>query len=270
MAVAEQMEKKKRALFFDIDGTLVSFKTHEIPASTIFALTQAKANGHKVFIATGRPIQIITNLAAIEHLVDGYITTNGAYCYVGSDVVSCHAIASKEVEIMLEDARRYDYSCVVASETQFAVFNPHPVFDDIFIHQLAVEGLDEKNMNIDVALSEQILQFSPFFDVEHEKELMQRLSGCVSGRWHPAFTDITAKGTDKGTALHEMANYLGLQMDSVIAFGDGGNDLTMIREAGVGIAMGNANEVLKQAADHITTTVDDDGVMTALRHYGVI
>ena len=45
----------KYALFFDIDGTLVSFKTHEIPPSTIFALTQAKANGHQVFIATGRP-----------------------------------------------------------------------------------------------------------------------------------------------------------------------------------------------------------------------
>ena len=65
------------ALFFDIDGTLVSFNTHQIPASTVFALTQAKANGHKVYIATGRPITIIHNLGAIEHLIDGYITTNG-------------------------------------------------------------------------------------------------------------------------------------------------------------------------------------------------
>ena len=62
---------QKYALFFDIDGTLVSFKTHEIPASTIFALTQAKANGSRVYIATGRPPLIITNLGAIEHLIDG-------------------------------------------------------------------------------------------------------------------------------------------------------------------------------------------------------
>ena len=53
------------ALFFDIDGTLVSFKTHEIPPSTILALTQAKANGHRIFIATGRPPIIITNLGAM-------------------------------------------------------------------------------------------------------------------------------------------------------------------------------------------------------------
>ena len=75
-------KKDKYALFFDIDGTLVSFKTHEIPPSTIQALTQAKANGSRVYIATGRPPIIINNLGAIEHLIDGYITTNGALFYV--------------------------------------------------------------------------------------------------------------------------------------------------------------------------------------------
>ena len=76
------------ALFFDIDGTLVSFKTHEIPPSTIQALVQAKANGSRVYIATGRPPLIITNLGAIEHLIDGYITTNGALCYVGDELIA--------------------------------------------------------------------------------------------------------------------------------------------------------------------------------------
>ena len=67
--------KHKYALFFDIDGTLVSFRSHEIPVSTIQALTMAKANGHRVYIATGRPVGIITNLGAIAHLIDGFITT---------------------------------------------------------------------------------------------------------------------------------------------------------------------------------------------------
>lgn len=261
---------EKYALFFDIDGTLVSFETHQIPASTIFALTQAKANGHRVYIATGRPIQILTNIGAIEHLVDGYITTNGAYCFIGDEVVITNAIAQQDVDTMLEDARRYDYSCVVASTTQFAVYNPHPDFDQIFIQQLAVEGLSPDCMNLDIALSEPILQFSPFFDIAHEQELMPRLPGCISGRWHPAFTDITARGTDKGSALHHMARHMGLDMSHIIAFGDGGNDFTMIREAGIGIAMGNANEVLKREADHITTTVDDDGILQAFRHYGLV
>lgn len=74
--------KKVKALFFDIDGTLVSFKTHRIPQSTVDALEQAKKNGVEIYISTGRPKQIINNLGQIEHLIDGYITANGARCFV--------------------------------------------------------------------------------------------------------------------------------------------------------------------------------------------
>ena len=56
------MDKKIKALFFDIDGTLVSFKTHKIPQSTVDALEQAKKNGVEVYISTGRPQLLITNL----------------------------------------------------------------------------------------------------------------------------------------------------------------------------------------------------------------
>ena len=94
---------QRYALFFDIDGTLVSFKTHEIPPSTIFALTQAKANGSRVYIATGRPPVIITNLGAIEHLIDGYITTNGALCFVGDELVCCQPIPMEDVMTCVDD-----------------------------------------------------------------------------------------------------------------------------------------------------------------------
>ena len=73
---------KIKALFFDIDGTLVSFQTHRIPQSTVEALEKAKQNGVYIYISTGRPIILITNLGQIEHLIDGYITTNGARCFV--------------------------------------------------------------------------------------------------------------------------------------------------------------------------------------------
>ena len=104
------------ALFFDIDGTLVSFETHQIPASTILALTQAKANGHKVFIATGRPPIIITNLGAIEHLIDGYVTTNGAYCFVGDEVVACKSIPPHEARLIVDDAIEKNYGVIVVGE----------------------------------------------------------------------------------------------------------------------------------------------------------
>ena len=67
-----------KALFLDIDGTLVSFKTHSISTSTVAALEAAKAAGVKIFIATGRPVAIINNLDAIKHVIDGYVAANGA------------------------------------------------------------------------------------------------------------------------------------------------------------------------------------------------
>ena len=67
-----------------------------------------------------------------------------------------------------------------------------------------------------------------------------------------------------------MAEHLGLDSQNTIAFGDGGNDTSMIRAAGIGVAMGNALESLKQEADYITTTVDEDGILNAFRHFKLI
>ena len=259
----------KYALFFDIDGTLVSFKTHEIPPSTILALTQAKANGHKVFIATGRPPLIITNLKAIEHLIDGFVTINGALCFVGGKEIRCKDIPKNDVHFVVQDAKEKRYGLIVIGEKDVAVLDPNGEVYRIFSSELAVENLNLAKP-LDLVLSQRILQLTAFFSADYESELMKRIPSCTSGRWHPAFTDITAKGADKGEGIKAMAEYLGLDSQNTIAFGDGGNDTSMIRSAGIGVAMGNALESLKQEADYTTTSVDDDGVLNALRHFNLI
>ena len=259
----------KYALYFDIDGTLVSFKTHEIPASTIFALTQAKANGHKVFISTGRPPLIITNLGAIEHLIDGYVTINGALCYVGNEIVRCKNIPKEAVMTVVEDAQEKDYGLIVVGEKDVAVLDPHRDVDRIFRREIAVENLDQAKP-LDVVLQQRIFQLTPFFSEEYERDLMLRISSCTSGRWHPEFTDITAKGADKGEGILALAAHLGLNPHYTMAFGDGGNDISMIKAAGIGVAMGNALESLKSEADYTTTSVDNDGILGALQHFGLI
>ena len=258
----------KYALFFDIDGTLVSFKTHEIPASTIFALTQAKANGHKVFISTGRPPLIITNLGAIEHLIDGYVTINGALCFVGNEIVRCKNIPEEAVMTVTKDAQEKNYGLIVVGERDVAVLDPYGEVDRIFRGEIAVDNLHLAKP-LDVVLQQRILQLTPFFKEEYERDLMERIPSCTSGRWHPAFTDITAKGADKGEGILALAAHLGLNPQYTMAFGDGGNDISMIKTAGIGIAMGNALESLKNEADYTTTSVDNDGVLGALQHYGL-
>ena len=263
------MDKKIKALFFDIDGTLVSFNTHKIPQSTVDALEQAKANGVEVYISTGRPQLIINNLSQIEDMIDGYITTNGARCFVGDKVVSQHAILREDVDKIIAASDRDDYPAIVVGEHRIAIHHYTDEVYEIFAKGL---GVDFNIFLTDVRElgDEQVLQVTPFCNVEQESTLMPTLEHCTSGRWHPAFTDITAADADKGKGLHAMADYLGLDIAETMAFGDGGNDISIVREAGVGVAMGNAGGNLKEVADYITTHVDEDGVKNALEKYGVI
>lgn len=263
------MDKKVKALFFDIDGTLVSFRTHRIPQSAVEALEQAKARGVRIYISTGRPIMLITNLGQIEHLVDGYITTNGAHCFVEDTLVCKSAISPSDVRKVIDASDRQGYPVIVVGERHLAVHNHTPLVDKLFVEGLGVDNLDF-SLDVDDLQDEQIIQLSPFCTVEQEAEFRDSLDSCNSGRWHPAFTDITAGDADKGKGLRKMAEFLGLDIAETAAFGDGGNDLSIIKEAGIGIAMGNAGEEVKAVADYVTTSVDDDGIRNALLHFGVI
>lgn len=112
-----------KALFFDIDGTLVSFNTHSIPASTVMALELAKANGVDIYISTGRPYPLINNLGQIQHLIDGYITTNGAYCFIGDEVISCNPIPDDDVRYVIDKSRDWGYPCMVVGEKELTMYN---------------------------------------------------------------------------------------------------------------------------------------------------
>ncbi len=259
----------KYALFFDIDGTLVSFKTHRIPESTVRALTLAKQNGSQVYIATGRPPLIISNLGQIGNLIDGYITTNGALCYIGNEIVLYQPIPKQDVMTCVQDSINRSYGLIVVGRDKVAVLDPTGDVDRIFRLYLDVKEFNEP-APLEEVLKQDILQLTAFVGADYEKELLSRMPDCISGRWHPEFTDITANGADKGKGIIAIAAHNGLDLKQTIAFGDGGNDLSMIIQAGTGIAMANATDTLKLHADYITDSVDEDGILNALRHFNVI
>jgi hydroxymethylpyrimidine pyrophosphatase-like HAD family hydrolase len=111
---------------------------------------------------------------------------------------------------------------------------------------------------------------SPFITIEQEKVIMPLLPHCSAGRWFPTFADVVAANNGKEKGMDEINNYFGFDLEETMAFGDGGNDIGMLRHAAIGVAMGNANETVKQAADYVTTSVDDHGVMNALQHFNII
>ena len=258
-----------KALFFDIDGTLVSFNTHEIPVSTVKALEAAKAAGVKIFISTGRPVVLINNLGAIAHLIDGYLTSNGAFCYIGDMVVYDRLIGEHDVRALAEASDAHNWMYIVVGSRDLLVRNPDMEIVDTFKKMLNVSDLPV-NIPMEEMFRQGVVQMTVFVTAAEEQLLMAATEKCVSSRWHPAFTDITAEGADKGLAVEAMARHLGIDISETMAFGDGGNDVPMLCRAGVGVAMGNAVDDVQREADYVTTTVDDNGISNALRKFGVI
>ena len=259
-----------KALFFDIDGTLVSFQTHTIPASTIEALTLAHEKGIKIFIATGRPTLIINNLGELQSrgLIDGYITMNGGYCYVGDDIIYKSCIARQDVQTLARICQEKGYACIFVGEQEAWVCQPSDELRQIFYTFLGVKEFPE--VSFEEAISHEIYQMTPFFSPEAEADIAPLMPESEFGRWYHSFVDITAKGNTKQNGIDEFIRRFGFKLEETMAFGDGGNDIGMLRHAGIGIAMDNAKDEVKAAADYVTASVDEDGIFKAMKHFGII
>lgn len=260
-----------KALFFDIDGTLVSFETHKIPVSTIEALTAAKAKGIQIFISTGRPGTIINNLSALQDrgLIDGYITMNGGYCFVDKEVIYKSTIPTADIEVLMNYCTSKNIPCIVVGEHDICVCHPNELVKKIFHDFLKVDVIPARTPEEALQIGE-IFQMTPFITEEEEREILPSIPNCEIGRWFPAFVDITAKGNTKQKGIDEIICHFGIRLEETMAFGDGGNDISMLRHAGIGIAMGNAKDDVKAAADYVTTGVDDNGIANAMRHFKII
>ena len=259
-----------KALFFDIDGTLVSFDTHSIPTSTIEAIETARGKGHKIFIATGRPKMIINNLSELQSrgLIDGYITMNGAYCFVGDEVIYKSPIPTTEVQTMAHFCKDQNIACFFVAEHHLSICQPNDLVKSIFCDFLHVE--EAPVSDFESVVKEDIYQMTPFMTLDQEREIEPQMDNSEIGRWHPAFADVTAKGNTKQRGIDEIISYFNIPLQDTIAFGDGGNDISMLKHAAIGVAMGQAQPEVKAAADYVTDSVDDDGIRKAMIHLNLI
>ena len=146
-----------KAIFFDIDGTLVSFNTHRIPQSAIDAISMVKAKGVRIYISTGRPLSLINNLDEIKHLIDGYITANGALCFSDGKIISCTPIPKEDVLTVLRFSDDMKFPCMVVGEKDLTMYNSDERTDRIFRQMLNVHNMREDN-NVEQILQQRILQ----------------------------------------------------------------------------------------------------------------
>ena len=261
-----------KAIFFDIDGTLVSFRTHGIPSSARQALDELRGKGIRLFIASGRhPLDIFP---VLDFPFDGYVTLNGGYCLAGQDeVIFRCGIVSADIERMIRWQQGPEpFACVLAGEKgmciNFVNERVTRVRKMVETENLAgVVPFDEWS----AAARRGVLQLIAFFSPDEEPRLMREVfPDCRAMRWSPLFADVVPAGVSKAEGIDRMLARFGIGLDETMTFGDGGNDIPMLRHVGTSVAMGNAAPEVKQAADYVTTSVDDHGIARALRHFGLI
>ncbi|MDR0836310.1 MAG: Cof-type HAD-IIB family hydrolase [Tannerella sp.] len=252
-----------KAVFLDIDGTMVSFNTHCVSEETRKSLREARKNGVKIFVATGRHRSDIINLGDLEF--DGYMSLNGAYCWVDNQTIFKKSIPQKDVKTFIDFIEKEPKIPSFFVESDRVTVN--------FINEEVQKMTELVNFSprtivpVSEVAGKEIFQFTAFFPVEQEPAIMEMLPDCFASRWHPAFADIIVKGVDKSVGIQKMSDYFGFSREEIMAIGDGGNDISMIKYAGVGVAMGNAEEDVKQIADYVTASVDENGVGQALKQF---
>ena len=254
-----------KAAFFDVDGTLFSHKTKCVPESTRKALQQLRKKGIACIMATGRQMSELQKLPLGDIIFDGYLTLNGQILMdKDRNVVFSKPITGHVKEFLLNQFREKVYpallveernaylNCVTdhVREAQATISSPIPPLGDY--------------------TGGEIYQVCAYLR-PHEEHLLAPVSGdCVITRWHFGGMDVIAKGGGKISGIRDYLELHGLTSEEIIAFGDGENDIEMLRFAGIGVAMGNAMEGAKMAADFVTADIDDDGIAKALHQFGLI
>ncbi len=253
-----------KAAFFDIDGTLLSFKTHQVSPGTITAFEKLHENGVLTFISTGRPKLIIPQMPV---RFDGLVTMNGGLCWSGNEVIYSAPIPKSDSQRWLEYAK--SHQIVTMSITKDKMFGNRMSDIALAIHKQLDFKLppivDEESI-----LDEDFFQFIGVMPPEMDKEVQELLPGCSLPRWHPAFTDIVKNGSNKAVGISHLLEHYHITKEEIIAFGDGGNDIDMLEYAGIGVAMGNADNTVKDHADYVTTDVDNEGIYNALVKLNII
>lgn len=258
-----------RAIFFDIDGTLLSYHTHSVLPSTVEAFSQLHKKGIRTFISSGRPRVLIPPMPVT---FDGLITVNGGLCIADNKILLRNPITRDDCHRWLEYVEQQNMVTMCFTEEEMFI---NRIDDDVLrLHdQLGFEMPPVKDFSddfINEAIDKDIYQFIAMQPADNDAQALAVLSNCRMPRWHPAFTDIIPLGSSKAVGIERIIEHYGIGREETMAFGDGANDIEMLEYVGIGVAMGNAAPVVKQHAAHITDDADSDGIMHALQDLKIL
>ena len=248
-----------RAAFFDIDGTLLSFRTHRVSPGTVRAFKTLHDHGVHTFISSGRPMVLIPEMPVS---FEAYITMNGAHVFTHDTTLLSNPVPDSDLQAWVEHARRNHICTMTFTSDSMMAANIDPVGMRL---QAQLDMPMPPVVDIEEMLHHQTYQIIAIMPPEQDAEVSALLPHCRLPRWCDIFTDIVAAGNSKAMGMEAVCRHFGIRQEETIAFGDGGNDIEMLQWAGKGIAMGNADDNVKRHADMVTTRVDDEGIENAVK-----
>lgn len=257
-----------KAIFFDIDGTLLSHQSQSVPASTKKALKILKEKGIYTFIATGRHISEIRDLPLDDLEFEGYITLNGQYCYNKEGVIYDLPIDPQDIQQILSFIDQKPFPCIFVEDEKMYINYHNQAVETV---QKAISTPLPELGNLKRGLTHPIYQVIPYdITIEQEQEILQQMPHCQYTRWHDLAIDIIPQNGGKQNGILEVLKNYHISIDETMAFGDGHNDIDMLKLVNIGIAMENANDEVKEAADEVTDNIDHDGIYKALKKHHLI
>ncbi len=256
--------------FFDIDGTLLSFKTHEIPSSALFALKTLHENGMLLYIASGRaPFQLPKNILHGEGDFpgfDGFLCNSGQICMDMRGVFRKVPLDTEDIQIIKENVDKHGFDLSAMTDARICVNHRGPRVQKLIKEaNVTFEDGDLESLG-----DEPIYQMNAFVTPEEEPFIFAATKHVQGVRWCDDFVDIIPLEGGKDEGIKAVLDHYDFTREQAFAFGDGGNDATMLAYTGVGVAMGNADFRAKDQADLITTNIDNNGIYNACVALGLI
>lgn len=258
---------KYKLLVLDLDGTLTNTRK-EVTEHTRTTLIKAQEQGLKIVLASGRPTYGIAPLANLLQLdkYEGYVLS-----YNGGEIIDWKTGELLYKNLLDPEVLPYLYQC--ANDNHFAivtydgeyVLTEYPddeyVLKEALLNVMKIKKVDNFLKAVQHPIAKCLIVGEPTRLAVLEKEMYNHLHDRMGVfRSEPYFLELVPKGIDKAQSLAVLLKEIGMTKDEMIAVGDGFNDLSMIKYAGLGVAMSNAQEVVKENADFITLSNEEDGV----------
>lgn len=254
-----------KAVFADFDWTIYSHRTNRIVPTAKEALIAAHNRGVKLFLATGRgksEMQMVPDYRQIPF--DGFVTLNGQICLdENENKLIGHPMEGKLLENILQIYGNHEMSMVLATEDSTMI----NFENDLMIE--AHKDISYVAHPVKKYEGEEVYLAVSYVLENQEEELKKCLGPCEFKRWGRLGVDIIPPGIDKVTGIEFFLEKYGIDRSECMVLGDSFNDIQMMKYAGIGVAMGNAEQSTKAEADYITADIDDDGFAKALKLFNV-